>query len=380
MKKGKIILTLILLILLIGSLLFFTRDTSEVISYIDFKNMIEENNIESVTLTENEIYFNKINDDKKYKTDNPNSDSLKEELLLKDISVTNEKSFVDIFYDAFDVFFIILFLVAIYIIYRRLSGKSLFKVIRKEKTKFTDVVGMDDLKEEMMQVIDIMKHKDKYAKEGIKQPKGIILEGEPGNGKTLFARALAGEANMNFIATKGADFESAVMAVGPQKIRSLFNIAKHHSPVIIFIDEFDGIGTKRNYNGSAIETENTRIVTALLNELDGFKESDGVFVIAATNNSKVLDPALIRPGRFDRKYIIPYPNENDRLELIKHYSKNMKLDNDVNIEKLARELKGASSSRIATIINEAGIIAARKNNNVVNLKCILAALELTKEK
>ena len=124
----------------------FTRDTSEVISYIDFKNMIEDNNIESVTLTENEIYFNKINDDKKYKTDNPNSDSLKEELLLKDISVTNEKSFVDIFYDAFDVFFIILFLVAIYIIYRRLSGKSLFKVIRKEKTKFTDVVGMDDLK------------------------------------------------------------------------------------------------------------------------------------------------------------------------------------------------------------------------------------------
>ncbi|MCQ2749273.1 MAG: AAA family ATPase [Clostridia bacterium] len=239
---------------------------------------------------------------------------------------------------------------------------------------------MDLLKEEMKQIIDIMKNKEAYAAKGIKAPKGIILEGEPGNGKTLFARALAGEASIKFIAAKGADFESAVVAVGPAKVRSLFRIARKNAPCIVFIDEFDGIGTKRNYSGNAIETENTRIVTAMLNELDGFKKNDGVLVIAATNNSKVLDEALIRPGRFDRKYLIPYPNKEDRIKLIEFYSKGMKFDESVSFEKLASEFNGMSSSKIETIVNEAAIVAARTNDGVINSKCINESINLTKNK
>lgn len=380
-KKTKLI-SLISIVILLGAL-FFVLVLNNEMTYVSYKNFLDKVDhgvIKEVTFKEDKIIFKEKDKEEEYYTDNSESATLKEMLLMSDVIVNNEKSLEDILVTTFDVIFILIFLIAIAIALRRISCKSLFKVIKKEKINFSDVVGMDDLKEEMMQIIDILKNKEEYAKKGVRAPRGIILEGEPGNGKTYFARALAGEAKMNFIATKGADFESAVMAIGPAKIRALFKIAKRHAPVIVFIDEFDGIGTKRNYSGSAIETENTRIVTQMLNELDGFKENDGVFVIAATNNSKVLDPALIRPGRFDRKYLVSYPNEKERFDLVKFYTKNMNVDKELDLEKLARDLKGASISKVATIINEAGILAERKNNGIVDLKCINGAMELTREK
>ena len=378
-NKKKILILIICAFAICFCFLLLSNDKSEYKTYKVFYDLVEKNQIEEVIFSDERIDF-KIRDDKNcYYTDNSNSLTLKEKLLLNEVKIDNNKGFVESFYDAFDIFFIILFITALVIGLRRLSGESLFKVIKGEKTRFKDIVGMNNLKVEVMEIVDIMKNKEKYEKLGIKQPKGIILEGEPGNGKTLFARALAGEANMNFIATKGADFESAIMAVGPSKVRSLFRIARRYAPVIIFIAEFDGIGTKRNYSGSAIEIENTRIVTALLNELDGFKKNEGILVIAATNNSKVLDPALVRAGRFDRKYLITYPNYEERIDLIKFFTSKMELDEKVDIEKLSTSLTNLSASNIETIINEANIIANRKKSKITN-EILKQAIELTKQK
>lgn len=372
-----------IMILLVGcacivSFFVFNNNKNYYMSYKDFFEKVNLNQIEYVEFNENKLNFKLKEDDRLYYTENSESTTLKETLLLSGVKITNVKTFVDLFYDMFDIFFIVIFSTGIFIGFRKISGKSLFKVIRNEKTRFSDVVGMDKLKNDINQIIEIMKNKEEFAKLGIKQPKGILLEGEPGNGKTLFARALAGEAKMNFIATKGADFESAIMAVGPMKVKSLFKIAKKNAPVIVFIDEFDGIGTKRNYSGSAIEIENTRIVTALLNELDGFAENDGILVIAATNNSKVLDSALIRAGRFDRKYLITYPSESERIELIKFYLKETKYD--IDLKDIAKKFENYSSSQIASTLNEAKILKNEQKEEVLTKQMIDEAISLTREK
>ena len=183
-------------------------------------------------------------------------------------------------------------------------------------------------------------------------PKGILLEGEPGNGKTLFARALSGEAKISFIPAKATDFESMFMAIGPMKVKLLFRKARRKAPCIVFIDEFDGIGTVRNYSGSAIETENTRIVTALLNELDGFEPTDGVLVVAATNSVQALDPALIRPGRFDAKFTVPYPDFHAREQLVQMYCKGKAHTQDCTESVLAKMFDGYSLHR--NIMNKIG--------------------------
>lgn len=380
MKKVNLKCSVIIMLIIMCIIGFFVfcNDNAVHMPYKEFLNRVSENEIKSANFNEDKIEFALKKDNVKYYTHNAESVTLKETLLLNDVEIKNVKTFVDLFYDMFDVFFIVVFSLGMFIGYRKISGRDLFKVIRNEKTKFSDVVGMDNLKNDMKQVIDIMKNKERFAKMGIKQPKGILLEGEPGNGKTLFARALAGEAKMNFIATKGADFESAIMAIGPMKVKSLFKLAKKNAPVIIFIDEFDGIGTKRNYSGSAIEIENTRIVTALLNELDGFKENDGILVIAATNNSKVLDSALIRAGRFDRKYLITYPNESERIELIKFYLKETKYD--IDLKNIAKKFENYSSAQIASTLNEAKILKNEKNEEVISNVLIEEAIKLTKEK
>ena len=190
-------------------------------------------------------------------------------------------------------------------------------------------------------------------------PKGILLEGEPGNGKTLFAKALAGEAKVNFIPAKATDFESMFMAIGPMKVKLLFRKARRRAPCIVFIDEFDGIGTVRNYSGSAIETENTRIVTALLNELDGFEPTNGVLVLAATNSIQALDPALIRPGRFDARFCVPYPDYNARVQLAEMYSKGKNPASECTPEAIAKMTDGYSCAKIESVLNRAALLAGQ---------------------
>ena len=254
-----------------------------------------------------------------------------------------------------------------YGIYRIIKFKiSTFKVIKHNDTRFKDIAGLDELKEDIIKTVDILKNPEKYKKIGIKAPTGIMLEGPPGNGKTLFARALAGEGNINFIATKATDFQSAMMSVGPAKVKMLFKKARKNAPCIIFIDEFDGIGERRNYAGSGIDKENNRMITAMLNEMDGFDQSEGVLVIGATNSYKSLDPALIRAGRFDKKYIVSNPDSKTREELIKLYTKNKAFDEKVDQRKIVGLFAGMCSSQIEVILNEAATIANIREHDNIN--------------
>jgi cell division protease FtsH len=255
--------------------------------------------------------------------------------------------------------------------------KNSFKIVKKEKARFSDIAGMDNLKKEMLHAVDILKNPDVYAAKNIRQPNGILLVGDPGNGKTMFARALAGESDVNFIATKATDFQSALMSVGPSKIKLLFKKARANKPCIVFIDEFDGIGEKRNYSGTGIDKENNRMITALLNEMDGFTRKTGVMVIAATNHYQSLDGALVRAGRFDRKFLVPFPDLDTRRELISIYTKNKQFESETFIEKTASLFEGLSCSQIETILNEAAIIADVDKHHKITSNDVIAAIQKT---
>ena len=357
-KKTIFILTVILLIIIIFSIVITKGNKATYMQYKEFYENLEEGNISKVIIEDNKIEFNKKDDTNLFYTENPNSSNLKEKILLNGIEVEEESSeqFVNILADGiFFIFFIGLFGIG-GIKLLELKHKT-FKVVKNTNVTFEDIAGMTDLKNEMIKIVDVLKDPKKYKEIGIRQTKGIILEGNPGNGKTMFAKALANEAKVNFIATKGADFQSAMMSMGSRKIKTLFKKARKHKPCIIFIDEFDGIGEKRNYAGTGVDKENNRIITAMLNEMDGFESGDGILVIAATNSYASLDPALIRPGRFDLKFNIPNPDTETRLKLIEMYAAKKKLSDEIDKNKLADAFDNLSCSAIETILNEASMIA-----------------------
>ena len=379
-KIKKIVLPLVLglLIILVIMIMFFTQKDFEYISYKDFYSELENGEIETVLIEDSNLQFTKKGSETIYTTENPETDNLKEKLLLQGVKVETNSTEENITF-VFDVlFYLIFFGAAGFGIYKLTSmSRNSFKVIKHTKVKFDDIAGMDDLKKEMMQIVDILKNSKEYKEKGIRQTKGIIFEGNPGNGKTLFAKALAEEANVNFIATKGADFQSAVMSMGSRKIKTLFKKAKKCRPCIIFIDEFDGIGERRNYAGTGVDKENNRIITAMLNEMDGFETEDGILVIAATNSYASLDPALIRPGRFDLKYNIPNPDLNTRKELIKIYTKKKSLAEEIDKERLAMSFENLSCSAIETILNEATMLSILKNEEQISIDNIVLAAQKT---
>lgn len=278
-----------------------------------------------------------------------------------------------------DILFDVIFFGAVFFgLYKLLSyTKKTFKVVKHTGVHFSDIAGMEDIKKEMSYLIDILKNPKAYREKGIRQVKGVILEGLPGNGKTLFAKALAQEANVNFIATKGADFQGAIMSLSAMKVKMLFNKARKHKPCIVFIDEFDSIGEKRNYAGSGIDKENNRMLTTLLNEMDGFNPSSGILVIAATNSYQSLDPALVRPGRFDIKYTIGNPDYNTRVQLIEIYTKDKSFTEDITKELLVGATDGLSCSGIETLLNEAASLSLMAKLDKINAACLLAAAEKT---
>ena len=275
------------------------------------------------------------------------------------------------------IFTIIICFILIFVYKYYETNNKIFKIVKHTNVKFDDIAGMSNIKKDMKQIIDILTNPKKYKTQGVRQIKGIILEGPPGNGKTLFAKALAEEMNINFIATKGADFQSPVMSMGAQKIKQLFKKAKKHKPCIIFIDEFDSIGERRNYAGTGVDKENNRIVTAMLNEMDGFETGEGILVIGATNSIRSLDPALIRPGRFDLKYNVPNPDFETRVKLIDLYTKNKKLSEKINKQKLADSLENLSCSSIETLLNEASLEAISENKETISIENIINASKKT---
>jgi cell division protease FtsH len=240
-------------------------------------------------------------------------------------------------------------------------GKSRAKLYRRsrEKTTFADVAGIQSVKEELKEIIDFLKAPERYTKLGAKTPKGALLVGPPGTGKTLLARAVAGEANVPFYSITGSDFMEMFVGVGASRVRSLFSDAKKHSPSIIFIDELDSIGRHRGAGLGGGHDEREQTLNQLLAEMDGFEPNEGTIVMAATNRPDILDPALLRPGRFDRRITVDMPALRDREEILRIHSRNKALAEDVDLEEIARSTPGFSGADLANLLNEAALLAAR---------------------
>lgn len=372
--KAAVPLVLILAVFIWLMTMFFPGRKITNRKYSEFYCQVENREVVWAEISDKYVEFMVKGDEKLYRTENPQKNDFREFLLLHDVEVETETSISEWIYILSDMLFNVFFFGLIGFLIYKLSRNRIFRVVKHVNAGFDDVVGMEGLKKEFYQIMNIMKNPEEYRRQGIRMPKGILLEGDPGNGKTLFARAAAGESSVSFIPAKATDFESMFMAVGPMKVKQLFKLARRHAPCIVFIDEFDGIGTRRSYSHTAMETENIRIVTALLNELDGFTENDGILVLAATNNRKALDEALIRPGRFDRKYLVPYPDRNDRIELIKMYTADKKLAEDVEPEELAGLFDKCSCAKIETILNQAALIAERRKSEEIGRVEIMMAV------
>ncbi|ASI47973.1 cell division protein FtsH [Anaplasma ovis str. Haibei] len=235
------------------------------------------------------------------------------------------------------------------------------------KVTFEDVAGIDEAKEELVEIVDFLKHRQKFQKLGGKIPKGCLLIGPPGTGKTLLARAIAGEASVPFFSISGSDFVEMFVGVGASRVRDMFEQGKKHAPCIIFVDEIDAVGRHRGIGLGGGNDEREQTLNQLLVEMDGFESNDGVIIIAATNRPDVLDPALLRPGRFDRQVTISIPDINGREKIINVHAKKVPMAPDVDVRVVARGTPGFSGADLANLVNEAALIAARLNKKVVTM-------------
>jgi cell division protease FtsH len=248
-------------------------------------------------------------------------------------------------------------------------GKSRAKMVNQEygvKISFRDVAGADEAKQELEEVIDFLKAPAKFQRLGGKIPKGVLLLGPPGTGKTLLARAVSGEAGVPFFSISGADFVEMFVGVGASRVRDLFDQGKKNAPCIIFIDEIDAVGRQRGAGLGGGHDEREQTLNALLVEMDGFEQNSGVIIIAATNRPDVLDPALLRPGRFDRQIVVDRPDVNGREGILKVHTKEIPLSKDVNLKELAKGTPGLAGAELANMVNEAALLAARKNKKKVS--------------
>ncbi|HKS68525.1 MAG TPA: ATP-dependent zinc metalloprotease FtsH [Candidatus Acidoferrales bacterium] len=257
-------------------------------------------------------------------------------------------------------------------------GKSRARLLtaQQKKATFKDVAGIDEAKEELYEIIDFLKDPQKFQKLGGRIPKGVLLVGPPGTGKTLLARAIAGEANVPFFSISGSDFVEMFVGVGASRVRDLFEQGKKNAPCIIFIDEIDAVGRHRGAGLGGGHDEREQTLNALLVEMDGFESNEGVILIAATNRPDVLDPALLRPGRFDRRVVVPRPDVKGREEILRVHTRKVPIADDVDLSVIARGTPGFSGADLANLVNESALWAARQNRKLVSM----ADFEMSKDK
>lgn len=366
--------------------------TRKEITYNEFLQMVEEDKVESVEFTGSTIV---IKPNKKsesvlitYYTGYLNDDTLLEKLNKAEVeykSVVEDDSTGIMEFLMWNVFPFFLIFGTMWLLFRPMFkgggmmgvGKSNAKVYVEKETgvTFRDVAGQEEAKESLFELVDFLHNPGKYAKIGAKLPKGALLVGPPGTGKTLLAKALAGEAKVPFFSMSGSDFVELYVGVGASRVRDLFKQAQQKAPCIIFIDEVDAIGKSRDgHYGGNDEREQT--LNQLLSEMDGFDTSKGLVVLAATNRPEVLDKALLRPGRFDRRVIVDKPDLKGRVDILKVHAKDVKMDETVDLEAIALATSGAVGSDLANMINEAAIMAVKDGRMFVNQADLFEAVEV----
>ena len=369
---------------------YYDSQSVKQVDYGTFMNMTEDEQIADVQIEENQILF-KDKDGKEYRTGVVNDPQLTERLHKAKVSfneVIKEKDspFTD-FLIAWILPILIFFGIGHYFnrrLMNRGGGNSLmFGAKNQVKVyvpsangiHFDDVAGEDEAKENLSEIVDFLHHPDKYAKIGAKMPKGVLLVGPPGTGKTMLAKAVAGEAGVPFFPIAGSEFVEMFVGMGASKVRDLFQQAKQKAPCIIFIDEIDAIGQKRTGNAMG-NSEREQTLNQLLTEMDGFNADDNVVILAATNRPESLDPALLRPGRFDRRVPVELPDLAGREAILQAHAKKVVLGDDVDFHTIARMAAGASGAELANIVNEAALRAVRDHRDAVSQADLEESIEV----
>ena len=386
-KKEKLILSLsilaVLILILVGMMIFYItknqNSDDKTLAYTDLIKEMSYGNIEKIEMTvgSTSVKVKIKNNDTEKKAIVPNTQAFIE-LVQQKVAEGNEIELVQkpksVLTQIPTTLFSLLptiIMVALFIMIFKMQGlgekgQVYEETERKTKIKFKDVAGLDEEKEELVEIVDFLKRPEKFTKMGAKIPKGVLLYGKPGTGKTLIAKAIAGEANVPFISMSGSEFIEMFAGLGASRVRKLFEKARKLSPCIVFIDEIDAIGARRTSNSGA-ETENNQTLNQLLVEMDGFSSEETIIVLAATNRPEMLDKALLRPGRFDRQITIPVPDLKGRLEILKIHSEDKRLSDNVNLESIAEDTAGFTGAELANILNEAAIIATiNKHEEIEN--------------
>ncbi len=379
--KQNILITILILILvaLIGISAYFmtnnkAKEDEKTLAYTDLIKEMSYGNIEKVEMKTGSttVKVKVKNEDEEKTTIVPNIESFMN-LVQSKVAEGNEievvqksKSFLAQLPGYIISLLPTIIMLALFIMLFKMQGlgekgKVYDDTERKTKVKFDDVAGLDEEKSEMMEIVDFLKRPEKFTKMGARVPKGVLLYGKPGTGKTLIAKAIAGEADVPFISMSGSEFIEMFAGLGASRVRKLFEKARKLAPCIVFIDEIDAIGSRRTSNSGA-ESENNQTLNQLLVEMDGFSSEETIIVLAATNRPEMLDKALLRPGRFDRRITIPVPDLKGRLEILKIHSKNKKLSDNVNLESIAEDTAGFTGAELENILNEAAIIATKNRH------------------
>ncbi|MFP4429267.1 MAG: ATP-dependent zinc metalloprotease FtsH [Desulfovermiculus sp.] len=360
------------------------------ISYTEFRSLVADGRVTEVQIQGKKV-TGETRDNKRFSTYTPDDPDLVQTLMDKDIQVTAKPTEDSPWYITLLVsWFPMLLLIGVWIFFMRQMqggggggkafsfGRSKAKMFTEENTKvtFSDVAGVDEAKEELTEVVEFLSNPKKFTRLGGRIPKGVLLVGPPGTGKTLLSRAVAGEAGVPFFSISGSDFVEMFVGVGASRVRDLFVQGKKNAPCLIFIDEIDAVGRQRGAGLGGGHDEREQTLNQLLVEMDGFESNEGVILIAATNRPDVLDPALLRPGRFDRQVVVPNPDLNGRKSILKVYSHKVALSKKVDLDVIARGTPGFSGADLENLVNEAALIAAKNDKDHVDM----ADLEEAKDK
>ncbi len=367
------------LMILLFNMFNTNRYNYATMEYNKLIEVINKKEIKTVKIDGNYVYI-KTNDNKRFKTYVPDVQKIADMLVKNNINVDiKPKSGNSILTNILIYWAPMLVFIFIWIYFMNQMNKGgkamtfgksnarLFVSDSKNRVTFKDVAGIEEVKDELREIIEFLKDPHKFTKLGAKIPKGVLLVGAPGTGKTLIAKAVAGEAGVPFFSISGSDFVEMFVGVGASRVRDLFNQAKRSAPCIVFIDEMDAVGRQRGAGVGGGNDEREQTLNQLLVEMDGFQTDTNIIVIAATNRPDVLDPALLRPGRFDRRVVVPKPDVKGRLEILKVHTRKINLEDDVDLEIIAKSTAGFVGADLANLVNEAALLAAKLDKKAVSM-------------